>query len=355
MLYLKIIKVFKHNTDIPPMKGKILVTGGAGYIGSHTVVHLLETGYSVVVLDNLSNAKAAVIDRMMALTGKTIDFVAADIRDKAVLDQLFSEHSISAVIHFAGLKAVSESLKKPLDYYDNNVRGTLSLLASMREAKVKTLVFSSSATVYGEPSINSVDESYPRAAVVPYGHSKLIIEDVLEDLHKAEPEWKIARLRYFNPIGAHQSGLIGEDPKGTPNNLIPYMAQVAVGRREILPVYGKDYPTTDGTGLRDYIHVMDLVEGHVAALNCLRDKGGMLTLNLGRGQGMTVLEMINAFERVSGKKVPYQLRDRRPGDVAGFCADPSRAKDLMGWSARRTLEDMFNDVWRWQSANPDGF
>ncbi len=331
------------------MQEKILVTGGAGYIGSHTVVKLLEAGFPVVVLDNFSNSRRTVIDRIFKLTGKPLDCIEGDIQDRQLLDKMFSEHNISAVIHFAGLKAVGESVEKPLDYYNNNVGGTLDLLSAMRLAKVKTLVFSSSATVYGDPATTPINEDFPRSATNPYGRSKLIIEDMLEDLHKAESDWKIARLRYFNPVGAHESGLIGEDPQGMPNNLMPYITQVAVGRRAHLNVYGSDYPTPDGTGVRDYIHVMDLAEGHIAALNCLHTEGGLLTLNLGTGHGVSVLQLISAFEQASGKTIPFKVTDRRPGDIAECWADPSLAKQKMGWVARKSLNDMCIDAWRWQS------
>ncbi len=337
------------------MKRKILVTGGAGYIGSHTVVELLDAGFSVVVFDNLSNSRRTVIDRIIGLTGKPLDFVEGDIRDSGSLNKIFSEHSISAVIHFAGLKAVGESVEKPLEYYDNNVRGTLELLAAMRVAKVKTLVFSSSATVYGDPATTPINEDFPRSATNPYGRSKLIIEDVLGDLYKAEAGWQIACLRYFNPVGAHESGLIGEDPQGVPNNLMPYIAQVAVGRREYLNIFGSDYPTPDGTGVRDYIHVMDLAEGHVAALNYLHTEGGLLALNLGTGHGVSVLQLIKAFEQASGKIIPFRLTERRRGDIAQCWADPSLAKRKMDWVAHRSLNDMCVDAWRWQSNSPNGF
>lgn len=348
--------MIKNILQFLPMTGKfILITGGAGFIGSHTYIALISAGFVPLILDNFCNSNPLVIERLNCITNKQPVLFIGDIRDRLFLDKIFAEYCISAVIHFAGLKAVGESVEKPLDYYDNNVRGTLDLLSAMRLAKVKTLVFSSSATVYGDPATTPIDEDFPRSATNPYGRSKLIIEDVLEDLFKAEPDWKIARLRYFNPVGAHESGLIGEDPQGIPNNLMPYIAQVAVGRRECLNVYGGDYPTPDGTGVRDYIHVMDLAEGHIAALNCLHTEGGLLTLNLGTGHGVSVRQMISAFEQASGKNVPFRVTDRRPGDIAECWADPSLAKRKMGWVARRSLDDMCVDAWRWQSKNANGF
>lgn len=326
----------------------ILITGGAGFIGSHTCVSLAQAGHELVILDNLCNSRADVIDRLATLCGKRPAFVQGDVRDAATLDRVFAEQSISAVIHFAGLKAVGESSEKPLEYYDNNVTGTLQLLAAMTRAAVKTLVFSSSATVYGDPASVPIREDFPRSATNPYGRSKLIVEDILADLHKADSQWKIARLRYFNPVGAHESGLIGETPQGTPNNLMPYVAQVATGQREYLNVWGNDYPTPDGTGVRDYIHVCDLAEGHVAALNYLYQKGGLLTVNLGTGHGYSVLDMVKAFEKASGHPVPYKIAQRREGDSAKSWADPSLAKTLLNWEARRGLDCMCVDAWRWQ-------
>jgi UDP-glucose 4-epimerase len=327
----------------------ILITGGTGYIGSHTCVALAQAGYDdIVILDNLSNSRVSVIDRLETLCGKRPRFIQGDVRDAALLDRIFADFSVRAVVHFAGLKAVGESVAKPLEYYDNNVRGTLELLAAMRRANVKTMVFSSSATVYGDPASVPIREDFPRSATNPYGRSKLIIEDILADLYNAEPGWRIARLRYFNPVGAHESGLIGEDPQGIPNNLMPYIAQVAIGKREILNVFGNDYPTPDGTGIRDYIHVMDLAEGHVAALNYLDDEGGLLTVNLGTGRGYSVLEMAKAFEQASGRPVPYRFAPRRPGDIAQCWADPTLAGRLLGWKATRGLDAMCADVWRWQ-------
>ena len=329
----------------------LLVTGGTGFIGSHTCVTLSEAGHDLLIIDNLSNSRANVADRIGALCGRRPALIQGDIRDAALLDRVFADHSITAVMHFAGLKAVGESVEKPLAYYDNNVGGTVKLLAAMGRAGVKTLVFSSSATVYGDPASVPIREDFPRSATNPYGNTKLVIEDILADLHRAEPDWRIARLRYFNPVGAHTSGLIGEDPQDTPNNLAPYIAQVAAGRREFLSVFGNDYPTPDGTGVRDYIHVMDLAEGHVAALNYLeRNRGALLTVNLGTGRGYSVLEMISTFERASGRAIPYRIATRRPGDIAQCWADPSLAHELLGWRATRGLESMCADAWHWQQS-----
>jgi UDP-glucose 4-epimerase len=329
---------------------KILVTGGTGYLGSHACVALAAAGHELVVLDNLSNSRADVIDRLATLCGKRPAFVQGDIRDAATLDRLFAAHPIGAVMHFAGLKAVGESSEKPLEYYDNNVVGTIQLLAAMIRATVKTLIFSSSATVYGDPASVPVREDFPLAAMNPYGRSKLMIEDILADLHRADFEWRIARLRYFNPVGAHESGLIGEAPQGIPNNLMPYVAQVAAGQREFLNVWGNDYPTPDGTGVRDYIHVCDLAEGHVAALDYLHRKGGMLTVNLGTGQGYSVLDMVKAFEKASDHVVTCKVGPRRTGDSARSWADPQLAQQLMGWKATRGLDQMCADTWRWQQS-----
>lgn len=326
----------------------ILITGGAGFIGSHACVALANAGHELVIFDNLCNSRADVIDRLATLCGKRPAFVRGDIRDAATLDRLFAAYSISAVMHFAGLKAVGESSEKPLDYYDNNVAGTVQLLVAMDRAAVKTLVFSSSATVYGDPASVPISEDFPRIATNPYGRTKLMIEDILADLHQADPEWRIARLRYFNPVGAHESGLIGEAPQGTPNNLMPYVAQVAAGQREFLNVWGNDYPTHDGTGVRDYIHVCDLAEGHVAALDYLNSEGGMLTMNLGTGQGYSVLEMVEAFEKASGRAVPCKIGPRRVGDSAKCWADPTLAQQMIGWKANRGLDQMCADAWRWQ-------
>lgn len=332
----------------------ILVTGGAGYIGSHTCLELLNAGYDLVVLDNLSNSCAESLHRVQALTGKTLQFVEGDIRDAAILDTVF-RYPIKSVIHFAGLKAVGESVLKPLEYYENNVQGTLTLLQVMRRHQVKTIVFSSSATVYGNPQRMPVREDFPLSATNPYGHSKLIIEEMLRDLAVAEPEWRIALLRYFNPVGAHESGQIGENPSGIPNNLMPYITQVARGKLSRLKVFGNDYPTPDGTGVRDYIHVVDLAIGHLKALGAMQNLQGLLTVNLGTGQGYSVLEMIKTFEAVSGKTIPYDIVDRRPGDVASCYADPSLAEQLLGWKAQHTLEEMCSSSWKWQSNNPNGY
>lgn len=325
----------------------LLITGGTGFIGSHACVAFAEAGHEFLILDNLSNSQASVIDRLTTLCGKRPTFIEGDIRDSALLDQIFTQHPIQAVIHFAGLKAVGESVQQPLAYYDNNVRGTLELLAAMQRAQVHTLVFSSSATVYGDPASVPIREDFPRSATNPYGRSKLIIEDILADLHHAEPHWRVARLRYFNPAGAHESGLIGEAPQGIPNNLMPYIAQVACGQRPFLSVFGNDYPTPDGTGMRDYIHVVDLVEGHVAALAHLTQPQ-LMTINLGTGQGYSVLQMIHAFEQSSGRPIPYQITHRRAGDVAQCWADPAQAKQQINWTAKRNLQTMCNDAWRWQ-------
>ncbi len=333
------------------MSEKILVTGGAGYIGSHTCVVLIEAGVTPVILDNLSNADAGVVERISEITGVTPRLVEGDIRDAKLLDALFAAEGISAVIHFAGLKAVGESVMQPLTYFDNNVHGSLCLLAAMRRAGVRRLVFSSSATVYGDPARVPVSEDAPCSATNPYGRSKLMIEEILADLARAEPDWAIARLRYFNPVGAHESGRIGEDPRGVPANLVPFIAQVAAGQRPRLSVFGADYPTADGTGVRDYIHVMDLAEGHLAALRHLGSEGGLLTLNLGTGRGVSVLEMVAAFERACGRPIPHEIAPRRPGDVAACFADPSLAQRLLGWRAWRSLEQMCLDTWRWQQAS----
>lgn len=334
---------------------KVLVTGGAGYIGSHTAVALLEAGHDVVLWDNFSNSNPAVLDRLARITGQKPLLIRGDVRDSAGLDDVFAHHSFDAVIHFAGLKAVGESVQKPLLYYENNVHGTLALLAAMRKACVTTIVFSSSATVYGDPASVPIREDFPRQATNPYGRSKIVIEDVLTDLICAEPSWRIARLRYFNPVGAHESGLIGEDPRGIPNNLMPYICQVAVGRRPRLRIFGGDYPTPDGTGIRDYIHVMDLARGHVAALRTLTDDCGMLTVNLGTGRGYSVLEMVAGFAQASGRPIPYVIEGRREGDIAACWADPSAAQGLLKWTAVHGLERMCEDAWRWQRQNREGY
>ena len=338
-------------------RNTILVTGGAGYIGSHTCVVLLQAGWDVVVVDNLSNSSRQALDRVQEISGRSLSFHQVDVRDKARLDRILEQEQPQAVIHFAGLKAVGESVEKPLEYYDNNVAGTLSLLFALRTAGVNTLVFSSSATVYGNPKSAPIAENFPLSATNPYGRSKLIIEEILRDLVRSEPSWKVALLRYFNPVGAHPSGLIGEDPRGIPNNLMPYIAQVAAGRRSHLQVFGGDYPTPDGTGIRDYIHVMDLAEGHLAALRALSAWTGPepLTVNLGTGRGYSVLEMVRAFALASGRPVPYEIVARRPGDVATCWADPTLAERLLGWKAELGIERMCEDTWRWQRMNPSGY
>ena len=334
---------------------KILVTGGAGYIGTHMVLVLLEAGYEVVVLDNLSNSKLDGLQRVEKITGKTARFIRGDIRDEALLASLFLSNTFSAVMHFAGLKAVGESVANPMEYYDCNVVGSLRLFKAMANANVRSLVFSSSATVYGDPASVPITEDFPLSSTNPYGATKLHIEEMLRDIYRADTSWNIALLRYFNPAGAHESGLIGEDPNGVPNNLMPYIAQVAVGKRETLSVFGDDYDTPDGTGVRDYIHVMDLVEGHLAALKALRTRGGLITTNLGTGCGYSVLDMVAAFAKASEREVNYRIAPRRAGDVAQCYADPSTAKSLLGWSAQRDLEAMCRDHWRWQHKNPDGY
>tara|TARA_R110002073_G_scaffold25832_3_gene85302 strand:- start:35628 stop:36638 length:1011 start_codon:yes stop_codon:yes gene_type:complete len=332
----------------------VLVTGGAGYIGSHMTLVLLDAGYDVVVIDNLSNSKQESLRRVEAITGKAPHFVRADVRDAEALKDIFSRFDIAAVLHFAGLKAVGESVSHPIEYFDCNVVGSIRLLEAMDASGVHKLVFSSSATVYGDPASVPIREDFPLSATNPYGRTKLHVEEILKDLHRADDTWRIALLRYFNPVGAHESGRIGEDPSGVPNNLMPYIAQVAHGKRELLSVFGSDYETPDGTGVRDYIHVMDLVEGHMAALSRLTEQPGLLTVNLGTGKGYSVLEMAKAFSAASGRPVPYQLVDRRSGDVAECYADPAYALSELGWSAKRGLEEMCRDHWRWQEQNPDG-
>ena len=334
---------------------RILVTGGAGYIGSHTCIELMAAGHEVGIVDNFCNSKPAVLERIARIAGRKPAFFEADVRDQRVLERIFDAGDYDAVIHFAGLKAVGESVAEPLAYYDNNVGGTLALCQAMRGHGVRTLVFSSSATVYGNPEQLPLTEDARLSVTNPYGRSKLMVEDALRDLAAAEPEWHIALLRYFNPIGAHESGLIGEDPRGIPNNLLPYVAQVAVGKLDKLRVFGADYDTPDGTGVRDYIHVCDLALGHVAALRHLADNRGLATVNLGTGQGYSVLQVIRAFEQVSGRPVAYEVAPRRGGDIAACYADPSRAEKLLGWRARFGIERMCADAWRWQSANPDGY
>jgi UDP-glucose 4-epimerase len=336
-------------------KGTILVTGGAGFIGSHTCVELLNGGYDVVVIDNLVNSRRESIRRIGEITGKTLAFYEADARDETALARIFDAHPVSGAIHFAALKAVGESVEKPLEYYANNLDSLLVLLRVMRERNVKQVVFSSSATVYGVPERSPIDESFPLSATNPYGQTKLIAEQILRDLERADPGWRIATLRYFNPVGAHESGRIGEDPAGTPNNLMPYVAQVAVGKLQTLRVFGGDYDTPDGTGVRDYIHVVDLARGHLAALDALARLDRGFVVNLGTGRGYSVLDVVRAFEQASGRKVPYEIVGRRPGDVASCFADPAAAKQLLGWQAEYGIERMCADHWRWQSSNPRGF
>ena len=335
---------------------KILVTGGAGYIGSHTVVELQNAGYDVVVMDNLSNSSEKSLDRVTAITGKAVPFYKADILDRAALEEIFAKEEIGAVIHFAGLKAVGESVAKPLEYYHNNITGTLLLCDVMREHGVKNIIFSSSATVYGSPAFIPITEECPKGVITnPYGHTKSMLEQMLSDLHKADSEWNVILLRYFNPIGAHKSGKIGEDPKGIPNNLVPYIAQVAVGKLERLGVFGDDYDTHDGTGVRDYIHVVDLADGHVKALNKIKENCGVKIYNLGTGIGYSVLDIVKAYEKACGKEIPYTIKDRRPGDIATCYADATKAKEELGWEAKRDLLEMCEDSWRWQSNNPNGY
>jgi UDP-glucose 4-epimerase len=326
----------------------ILVTGGTGYIGSHTVVELMASGKDVLIVDNLCNSKASVLDRIEGIAGRRPGFAQLDVRDRNALRRIFSAHRIDAVIHFAGLKAVGESVTQPLAYYDNNVSGSVALFECMVEARVKTIVFSSSATVYGDSPQMPIREEFPLSASNPYGRTKLMIEEILRDVAKSASGWEVALLRYFNPVGAHASGLIGEDPNGIPNNLMPYIARVALGTLKELPVYGNDYPTPDGTGVRDYIHVVDLARGHLAALTALRTHSGVLTVNLGTGRGYSVLEMVHAFAAVSGKPVPYRIVERRQGDIAQCYADPAFARKLLGWQAQLGIDAMCADAWRWQ-------
>ncbi len=333
----------------------VLVTGGAGYIGSHTCIELIQAGYDILVLDNLANSSRESLRRVEAIVDKPIPFVEGDIRDAALLDTLFSEHSITSVIHFAGLKAVGESTEIPLDYYENNVWGTINLLQAMKRHEVSSIVFSSSATVYGDPHTVPIQEDFPLSATNPYGRSKLMIEDILRDLAKSDDRWQVALLRYFNPVGAHISGTIGEDPNGRPNNLMPFITQVAIGKLPELSVFGSDYDTPDGTGVRDYIHVVDLAKGHVKAIEKLESKPGCVAYNLGTGNGYSVLQMVKAFEEASGREVPYQLVARRPGDIACCYADPAFAEQELGWRAERGLKEMVEDSWRWQSQNPQGY
>ena len=334
---------------------KILVTGGAGYIGSHTLILLINAGYDVVVFDNFCNSSKESIVRVEKLVNQSITVIEGDIRSRDDLQKVFSSHSIDAVIHFAGLKAVGESVEKPLKYYDNNVNGTAVLCEVMAENGCKTIIFSSSATVYGDPATTPILENFPLSATNPYGRSKLMVEEILRDVYISDNEWKIVLLRYFNPVGAHESGTIGEDPNGIPNNLMPFIAQTAVGKRDVLSVFGDDYDTLDGTGVRDYIHVVDLAQGHVNALDRLIHFREPMIINLGTGRGYSVLEMIHAFEKASGKKVAYKIAPRRAGDIATCFADPTYAKKILDWEAKRGVNEMCEDSWRWQSMNPNGY
>ena len=333
----------------------ILVTGGTGYIGSHTVVELLNAGHQVLIVDNLCNSSVAVLERIAKLANPNFRFVQADVRDGAALDRLFAEQPIDGVIHFAGLKAVGESVAQPVRYFDNNVGSTLALLQAMDRASVRRIVFSSSATVYGDPEQVPITEASRLQVTNPYGRTKLMCEDILRDLQVSDPRWQVAVLRYFNPVGAHESGTIGEHPSGIPNNLMPYITQVAVGQREFLSIFGQDYPTPDGTGVRDYIHVVDLAQGHLAALNYLQNQQTSITVNLGTGRGVSVKELADTFARVTGVPVPYRFVDRRPGDVAACYADTTLARDALGWQAQLGVERMCQDAWRWQSQNPKGY
>ena len=334
----------------------ILITGGAGYIGSHTAVELLNAGYGVTVFDNLCNSSRESLKRVEELTGKEVHFYEGDIRDAAALKEMFEKEEIAAVIHCAALKAVGESVRKPLEYYQNNITGTLTLLDVMRQVGVKNIVFSSSATVYGNPEISHITEECPKGQCTnPYGWTKSMMEQIMSDLQKADPQWNVVLLRYFNPVGAHKSGRIGEDPKGIPNNLMPYISQVAVGKLEKLGVFGNDYDTPDGTGVRDYIHVVDLAVGHVKAIDYILTNPGLDVINLGTGVGYSVLDMVKAFSKACGKEIPYEIKPRRAGDIAMCYADPSKAARVLGWKAERGLDEMCEDSWRWQSANPNGY
>ena len=333
----------------------ILLTGGAGYIGSHTCVALIEAGFTPVILDNFSNSHPAVLERLRLITGQELACEKGDVLDTPWVAGVLARHQIAAALHFAGDKAVGESVAQPLKYYRNNIGGAVSLLEAMQSSPCRTLVFSSSATVYGDPASVPITEDFPRSHTNPYGHTKLVIEDILSAVQVSDPSWQLGVLRYFNPVGAHPSGLIGEDPSGIPNNLMPFVTQVAIGKRPFLSVYGSDYPTPDGTGVRDYIHVQDLAEGHVAALQALLQNKESFTVNLGTGHGNSVLEVVKAFEKASGRPVAYRIAPRRPGDVAQCYADPALAQRLLGWRASRSLADMCLDAWRWQSGNPDGY
>ena len=335
---------------------KVLITGGCGYIGSHTCVQLMQAGITPIIIDNLHNSSELVLQRIAQLQGDDVRFYKGDIRDRKLLQQVFAEHKISSVIHFAGLKAVGESVQQPLNYFENNVHGSLVLADEMGKAGIKSLLFSSSATVYGAPDVMPITEETQTGAVTnPYGRSKFMVEECLKDLHTSDPEWSITLLRYFNPVGAHPSGLMGEDPQGIPNNLMPFIAQVAVGRRESLAVFGDDYPTVDGTGVRDYIHVMDLADGHIAALNTVGAHSGLHIYNLGTGKGSSVLEMVTAFSAACGKKINYQIQPRRAGDIAQCWASTEKANRQLNWKASRSLKQMSEDTWRWQFNNPQGY
>lgn len=335
---------------------KILVTGGAGYIGSHTCVELTEEGYEVVIVDNLYNASEKAVERIKEITGKDVVFYRADIRDYNAMNDIFAKEKPYAVIHFAGMKAVGESVSKPMEYYENNIGGTLTLCKAMRENGCKNMIFSSSATVYGDPAFIPITEECPKGVCTnPYGWTKHMLEQILTDIQTSDPEWNVILLRYFNPIGAHKSGLIGEDPKGIPNNLLPYVAQVAIGKLECVRVFGNDYDTPDGTGVRDYIHVVDLAKGHVKAIRKLMEKPGVKIYNLGTGKGYSVLDVIKAFEKACGKKIPYQIKERRPGDIATCYSDATLAKEELGWEAEYGMDEMCADSWRWQSKNPNGY
>ena len=336
-------------------KQKILLTGGAGYIGSHTCVEMLNAGYDIVVVDNLCNSSETTLQRIEEITGRSVDFYQADVLDMDAMNQVFTEHSINGVVHFAGLKAVGESVEQPVAYYQNNICGTVSLCKVMQEHGLFDIVFSSSATVYGDPASLPIKEDFPLSATNPYGRSKLVIEEILRDLWVSDDRWNITLLRYFNPVGAHATGMLGEDPAGIPNNLMPYIAQVASGRLERLSVFGNDYPTVDGTGVRDYIHVVDLAKGHLRALEKMQGTTGVNVFNLGTGCGYSVLEMVAAFEKASGVEISYQIVGRRSGDIAVCYADPSRAESVLGWKAELGLEQMCTDTWRWQKNNPDGY
>ena len=344
-----------HHPKIHSMKNTILITGGAGYIGSHTAVELMNAGHHVVIVDNLGNSNIRVLDRIRALAGDHVSFVQADVRDSSALDRLFAQYPVDGVIHFAGLKAVGESVAQPVRYFDNNIGSTLTLLQAMDRAGVRRIVFSSSATVYGDPEQVPITESSRLQVTNPYGRTKLICEDILRDLQASDPRWHVAILRYFNPVGAHISGTIGEHPKGIPNNLMPFITQVAVGQREFLSIFGNDYPTPDGTGVRDYIHVVDLAQGHLEALKYLQTQQASITVNLGTGRGVSVKELADTFARVTGVAVPYRFVDRRPGDVAACYADTRLAREALGWQARLDVDRMCQDAWRWQSNNPDGY